>query len=49
MRMLVLLQKVEKKWAGCNKNHFVSLHLLTILTGQSHISEFLVISQVSKG
>ena len=46
--MFVLLQKVEKEWTGSNKNHLVHLHLLTILTGQSHISEVIILSQVSK-
>ena len=49
MRMLVLLQKVEEEWAGSNENHLVRLHLLTILTGQGHISEMFVLSQISKG
>ena len=48
MGMFVPLQDVHKERTRSNKNHLVSLHLLTILTGQGHISEFIVLSQVSK-
>ena len=48
MRMFVPLQNVLEERTRDSKNHLVSLHLLTILTGQSHISEVIVFSQVSK-
>ena len=31
-----------------SQDHLVSFHLLTILTGQGHISKVVVISQISK-
>ena len=46
--MFVPLQNVPKERTQSNKNHLVSLYLLTILTGQGHISELLVLPQVSK-
>ena len=48
MRMFVPLEQVQKEWAGCDENHFMSVHLLTILTGQGHISEDSVIFEVSE-
>ena len=32
---------------GASQDHLVSLRLLTILTGQGHISKVIVLSQVS--
>ena len=33
---------------GATQDHFVGFHLMNILTGQSHISKVIVLSQVSK-
>ena len=49
MWVLVPLEDVEEEGAGGYEDDLVSLHLLTILTGQGHISELLVLSQISKG
>ena len=49
MGMFVPLQDVHKKGTRSNRNHLVSLQLMTILSSQGHISELLVLSQVSKG
>ena len=42
-------QAASGKGSGSSQDHLVCFHLLTILTGQSHISEVIVLSQASKG
>ena len=46
--MRVLLKQVLKKWAWGCQNHFVSLHLLTILASQCHISKLPFFAMISK-
>ena len=48
VRMFAFLDHFLKEWTRSSQYDFVSLHLLTILTHQSYISEFFVISQFSK-
>ena len=48
MRVFVPSQKVLKEWTWACKDHLVSFHLLTILTGQGHISKVSIFSQLSK-
>ena len=38
----------KRSGTGCSQDHLVGFHLLTILTGKSHISKVIVLSQVSK-
>ena len=45
--MFVPLQDAQKERTRGDKNYLVDLHLLTILTGQGHISKLIVLSQVS--
>ena len=47
--MSVSLKYCIKEWTGGSQDHLVCFHLLTILTGQGHISKVIVLSQVSKG
>ena len=49
MGVLVSLQNFFEEWTGRGQDDLVSLHLLTILTGQGHISEVLVLPQLTKG
>ena len=49
MRVLVLPQEVRKEGAGCDEDHRVRVNLLSVLTGQGHIGEVLVLSQFLKG
>ena len=46
--MLVSCKQLLKERTGSSQDHFVCLHLLTILTGKGHISKVIVLSQVSK-
>ena len=48
MRVLVLSKQLLEEGTGSSQDHLVCFHLLTILTGQSHISEVIVLSQVPK-
>ena len=48
MRVLVPSKQLLEERTGSSQDHLVCFHLLTILTGQSHIREVIVISQVSK-
>ena len=48
MWMSISLKHLLKEWTGGSKDPLVCLHLLTILTGQGHISKLLVLSAVSK-
>ena len=41
-------QKLLEERTGCCQDHLVCLHLLAIITGQGHISEVIVLSQVPK-
>ena len=41
-------KQLLKEWTGSCQDHLMCFHLLTILTGQSHISKVIVLSQVSK-
>ena len=46
--MLVSSKQLLEERTGSSQDHLVGFHLLTILTGQSHISKVIVLSQVSK-
>ena len=48
MRVLVPSKQLLEERTGSSQDHLVCFHLLTTLTGQSHISEVIVLSQVSK-
>ena len=48
VRVLVSSKQLLEEGAGRCQDHPVRFHLLTILTGQSHISKVIVLSQVSK-
>ena len=47
-RVLVSTKQPLKEWTGSSQDHLVGFHLMTILTGQSHISKVVVLSQVSE-
>ena len=47
--MLVLDQHLFEEGTGCCQDHLMGLHLVTILTGQSHISKVKVLPQIPKG
>ena len=49
MWVLVPLEDAEEEGAGGYEDDLVGLHLLTILTGQGHISELIIKPQISKG
>ena len=46
--MLVPSQKVQEEGAGRDEDRLVHVHLLTILAGQGHIGEVLVLYQLLK-
>ena len=48
MRVLVPSKQLLEEGTGSSQDHFVCFHLLTMLTGQSHISKVIVLCQVSK-
>ena len=49
MGVFVSFQDVHEEWTWCCQDNLVCLHLIAILTGQGHISEVFVPSQLSKG
>ena len=47
--MLVASKHILEEGTGGSQDHLVRLHLLTILTGQGHISHVSVLPQLSNG
>ena len=44
VKVLVPSKQLLEERTGSSQDHLVCFHLLTILTGQSHISEVVVLS-----